>query len=332
MTRLSTLPSHREQAHHALVLLGVPAPARLVADVHGALFDGDLSVPALAALLRDEQRRAAGGAAVEFEPAGAGDDAAGWEPANAEGDAVQWEPANAEDDAVEWEPGNAGGDAVEWESAGAGGDAAGWESAGAGGDAVEWESAGAGGDAVEWESAGARGEAAASRGVASDPSARPDAPAAAVPTPAAGGHGGTGGRPYLICPGLHLDLTAARGHLTLSTWPVADRLCTPAAGRAAALVATVRIAEFAAMRPGRCATRLLRQLAEAVPGGPEAVDVLRPGSLAEAARAALADPALAAAVAAEAPLREAAARRAEALDAAQRLFGSTGLPHQRGGA
>ncbi|MFF5084171.1 hypothetical protein ACFY36_44595 [Actinoplanes sp. NPDC000266] len=50
-----TLPSAGEQARHALVLLGAPAPARLVARVHAALFDGDLSMPALAALVRDRE-------------------------------------------------------------------------------------------------------------------------------------------------------------------------------------------------------------------------------------------------------------------------------------
>ncbi|MDY7085623.1 MAG: hypothetical protein SYR96_10995 [Actinomycetota bacterium] len=53
MTGLSTLPTTAEQARHALLLLGAPAGPRLVADVHAALFDGDLSVPGLAALLRD---------------------------------------------------------------------------------------------------------------------------------------------------------------------------------------------------------------------------------------------------------------------------------------
>ncbi|MBL7260600.1 hypothetical protein [Paractinoplanes lichenicola] len=53
MNGLSTLPTTAEQARHALLLLGAPAPPRLVADVHAALFDGDLSVPALAGLLRD---------------------------------------------------------------------------------------------------------------------------------------------------------------------------------------------------------------------------------------------------------------------------------------
>ena len=50
------------------------------------------------------------------------------------------------------------------------------------------------------------------------------------------------------------------------------------------------------------------------------------------ARAALADPALAGAVAAEQPVREAAAARAAELDERQRLFGVPAVPHQRGGA
>jgi hypothetical protein len=33
MTRLSTLPSSREQARRALLLIAAPAPARLVVDV-----------------------------------------------------------------------------------------------------------------------------------------------------------------------------------------------------------------------------------------------------------------------------------------------------------
>ena len=53
MNHLSTLPSTAEQARHALLLLGAPAPARLLVEVHGALFDGDLSMAAVAALVRD---------------------------------------------------------------------------------------------------------------------------------------------------------------------------------------------------------------------------------------------------------------------------------------
>ena len=52
MNHLSTLPSTTEQARRALLLLGGPASARLVVDVHAALFDGDLSMSGLAGLLR----------------------------------------------------------------------------------------------------------------------------------------------------------------------------------------------------------------------------------------------------------------------------------------
>jgi hypothetical protein len=50
--RLSTLPTTGEQARHALLLLGAPAGVRLVAEVHGALFDGDLSTAALVRLIQ----------------------------------------------------------------------------------------------------------------------------------------------------------------------------------------------------------------------------------------------------------------------------------------
>ena len=224
MTRQSTLPSTREQAHHALLLLGVATPARLLVDVHSALLDGDLSVPALVALLRAEERG--------FAPAG------------------------------------------------------------------------------------------------------PDGTATALTADPAGGHGGTSSRPYpgfVICPGLQPDLTAARGILTVSSWALADRICTPAVARANLLAVAVRVAELATMRPGTCATWLLRQLAEAVPGGPEQLDVLDPAAFAEIARAALADPALVAAIAAEQPVRDAALLRAAELDDRQRLFGVPAVPQQRGG-
>src|SRR5689334_25270281 len=127
MTRLSTLPSTREQARRALLLIGAPASSRLVVDVHGALFDGDLTVTALVALLRDEER---------VRPAG-------------------------------------------------------------------------------------------------------------------------DGSAYRICPALQPDLTAARGLLTLSVWPVEGRVAAP---RADLFAAIVRIAEFIAMREvaGAAAAALLR--------------------------------------------------------------------------
>jgi len=204
MTSQRTLPSTREQTQHALLLLGAPAPARLVVDVHAALFDGDLDMPSLAALLRSEQRGAP-------EVAGA-------------------------DDA------------------------------------------------------------------------------------------------YKICLGLTLELTAARGLVALAAWPLARRIVTPAVARADALAMVVRVVEFVAARPGvgAPAARLLRQLAEAVPGGPEAVNVLDPGAVAEAARVALAEPALADAVASEQAAREEAAARAAQLGVRQQLFGVSALPQQRG--
>lgn len=208
MTGLSTLPSTREQARRVLLLLGVPTPARLVADVHAVLFDGDLSVSALAALMREEE-----------QTIGRGDT-----------------------------------------------------------------------------------------------------------------EGASDVRSYVVCPALHPDLTAARGLVTLSTWPVAERIRTPAVARAEAIASAARIAELVAMRPGGSGASLLRQLAELVPGGPEALDLLSPPALAGAARAALSEPALASAVAAEAPIRQAAAARAVQLDRRQQLFGVPSLPHQRGRA
>ena len=250
MTRLSTLPSTREQAHHALLLLGVPAPVRLVAEVHAALFDGDLSVPALAALLRDEERAFA----ESTPPVG---------------------PA-ALDSALTG-PSTLGP-------------------------------------------------------VLPDHRVGPDGGATAWTTADAGRADGTERIPYLICPGLNLDLIPARGIVTLGAWPVADRLVTSAAARAEALAVVVRIAEIAPMRPGACTATLLRRLAETVPGGPEAFDPLDLAALAELARAELAAPALADALATEEPARAAAAERAGRLDARQRLFGVPGVPHQRGPA
>ncbi|MGW4942483.1 hypothetical protein ACWEOZ_12970 [Actinoplanes sp. NPDC004185] len=193
MTRLSTLPSTREQARRALLLIGAPASSRLVVDVHGALFDGDLTVTALVALLRDEER------------------------------------------------------------------------------------------------------------------ARPADPSA-----------------YRICPALQPDLTAARGLLTLSTWPVEGRVAAP---RADLFAAIVRIAEFIAMREvaGAAAAALLRRLADEVPGGPEAYAVQHPAALADAARTALAAVPVA-------PLPAGTVQRWEGLDEQQRLFGLPRLPQQRGRA
>jgi hypothetical protein len=187
-----------------LTLLGVPAPARLIVDVHGALFDGDLTIGALGALLRDEQRD------------------------------------------------------------------------------------------LGLPSAGH------------------------VP-------------PYRLCLALKADgLTAARGLIALSTWPLAGRVVTAASVRVDALTAIVRVAEFAAVLGGasRSVGLLLRELAAAVPGGPESYDVMNPRSLADAARRALAG------ADADRAVRDAAAERAAQLDEKHQMFGLPAVPPQtrRGGS
>jgi hypothetical protein len=129
----------------------------------------------------------------------------------------------------------------------------------------------------------------------------------------------------VVCHGLTADLAAA--HVALAEWPLEHRIVTPVGVRHDALAAVARIAEFVAIRPGASgpAARLLRALAADVPGGPEATD------LGAAARAALDDPELVAALAAEAPQRAAVAVRAAALDRRQQLFGVPPLPQQRTG-
>jgi hypothetical protein len=129
-----------------------------------------------------------------------------------------------------------------------------------------------------------------------------------------------------FAPALTVELAPAWGVLTLASWPLEQRLVTPARQRADALVMVLRVAEFVAAQrhAGRAADRLLRELAHGVPHGPEALD------LADAARAALTDERLGTALAAEEPVREAALRRAGGLDELQRLYGVPAVPHQRG--
>ncbi|MCY1142841.1 hypothetical protein OWR29_33015 [Actinoplanes sp. Pm04-4] len=130
-----------------------------------------------------------------------------------------------------------------------------------------------------------------------------------------------------LCAALNLDLTPARGLVALAEWPLERRVVTPAGQRAAELTAVIRVAEFVAMRPGsgRAAHRLLRALAEDVPHGPEALDLVA------ATRAALEAPELVAAVEAEEPMRAVAVERAQHLSQEQQLYGLPAVPHQRGG-
>ena len=124
---------------------------------------------------------------------------------------------------------------------------------------------------------------------------------------------------------LRPDLTPARGVVALAEWPLERRIVTPAGRRADGLAMVIRVAEFVAMRPtaGRAEHLLLRELAQRVPHGVEAVD------LAQAARVALTAPELAAAIEAEAPLRAAVVRRAAGLEPDLQLYGMPGLPQQR---
>ncbi|MCO8272912.1 hypothetical protein M1L60_20155 [Actinoplanes sp. TRM 88003] len=130
-----------------------------------------------------------------------------------------------------------------------------------------------------------------------------------------------------LCVALNPDLTPARGLVALAEWPLEHRIVTPARSRSDGLTAVIRVAEFVAMRPGagRAAHRLLRALAEDVPHGPEALDLVA------ATRVALDAPELTAAVEAEEPVRAAVVERARTLSQDQQLYGLPAVPHQRGG-
>jgi hypothetical protein len=130
----------------------------------------------------------------------------------------------------------------------------------------------------------------------------------------------------VVCTGLSADLTAT--HVALAEWPLEQRIVTPAVARADGLRFVLRVADWVALQTGagRSADLLLREMARAVPGGPEAVDVR------DAVRAALDDPAVRDPALAEAATRAAAVARAGALDRRQQWFGRAAMPHQRGGS
>lgn len=130
----------------------------------------------------------------------------------------------------------------------------------------------------------------------------------------------------VVCAGLAADLTGTS--VALEAWPLERRIVTPASARADGLRFVLRVADWVALRAfsGRSADRLLREMAEAVPHGPEAPDVR------DAVRVALHDPDLLDAVAAERPLRAAVLAQAQALPARQQRFGRPAMPLQRGPA
>ncbi|MFI0454084.1 hypothetical protein [Actinomadura sp. 6N118] len=128
-------------------------------------------------------------------------------------------------------------------------------------------------------------------------------------------------RPYYLCPALTADLLApARGLLTVSTWPQAQRIVGPLSARADFLSAAVRVAEQAGRGPDDSGVqRLLWRFAANIPGATAGtVGTVDPAVLAEAAQAELDVH-----VEADRHQRERAAERAQAqLDDAGRLFGS----------
>lgn len=132
-------------------------------------------------------------------------------------------------------------------------------------------------------------------------------------------------RPYYLCAALTADLLApARGLLTVSTWPLRQRIVGPLSARVDFLTAAIRVAERAVHTDtGRDAgvQRLLWRFAATIPGaagGTVGTDgAVDPAVVAEAARSELAvhrD--------ADGQDRAVAARRAaDALDDAALLFG-----------
>ncbi|GAA2124232.1 hypothetical protein [Actinomadura napierensis] len=128
-------------------------------------------------------------------------------------------------------------------------------------------------------------------------------------------------RPYYLCAALTADLLApARGLLTVSTWPLEQRIVGPLSPRTDFLAAAVRLAEHAGRTaPSADAQRLLWRFASNIPGAVAGtVGTVDPAVLAEAARAELdvhREP--------DRRRRASAAGRARAqLDDAERLFGS----------
>ncbi|MUN42628.1 hypothetical protein [Actinomadura litoris] len=128
-------------------------------------------------------------------------------------------------------------------------------------------------------------------------------------------------RPYYLCAALTADLLApARGLLTVSTWPLEQRIVGPLSPRTDFLTSAVRLAEHAGRgTPSPDVRRLLWRFASNIPGAVTGtVGTVEPADLAEAARAELQvhrEP--------DRRLRASAAGRARTrLDDAERLFGS----------
>ncbi|MEU9840219.1 hypothetical protein AB0C69_13470 [Actinomadura sp. NPDC048032] len=128
-------------------------------------------------------------------------------------------------------------------------------------------------------------------------------------------------RPYYLCAALTADLLApARGLLTVSTWPLEQRVVGPLSPRTDFLTCALRLAEHAGRgSPSPDVQRLLWRFASNIPGAATGtVGTVDPAVLAEAARAELDVHR-----ASDRRRRESAAARArERLDDAERLFGT----------
>ncbi|GLZ08012.1 hypothetical protein Acsp03_54780 [Actinomadura sp. NBRC 104412] len=129
-------------------------------------------------------------------------------------------------------------------------------------------------------------------------------------------------RPYYLCAALTADLLApARGLITVSTWPLEQRVVGPLSARTDFLYAALRVAEHACRggTPSPDVQRLLWRFASNIPGTPgDSAATVDPAALAEAARAELE-------VHQETDglhRREAAERARTQLDEAECLFGS----------
>lgn len=140
-------------------------------------------------------------------------------------------------------------------------------------------------------------------------------------------------RPYYICSALTADLlSAARGLLAISTWPMSRRIIGPLSPRVDFLTAAIAVAEHISRipDPAPAATRLLWRFAANIPGAAEGFDAMEPASVARAAEAELAVH-----LDADTSLREQAGQRARSqLSDVEQLFGSRlrAVPGTSGGA
>jgi hypothetical protein len=98
-------------------------------------------------------------------------------------------------------------------------------------------------------------------------------------------------RPYYICSALTADLlSAARGLLAVSTWPIERRVIGPLSPRVDFLTAAIAVAEHVVRipDPGPGAARLLWQFAANIPGAAQGFNTMKPAVVARAAEAELA--------------------------------------------